>query len=154
MKRSTLVILLEWGTLLSAFGLIGTVMLQIISRKFFVTAAPPWTEEVSRFFFIYTISFGAGLAQKEGYFVSMDYFYRKFNPGMKRIMDRIIATVSAALFLIMTIYSVQFFILGLSETSPSLGFPMSLAFASMFIMSGTVLFYLVKDVINSIKPEN
>ncbi|MCP4312868.1 MAG: TRAP transporter small permease, partial [Bacteroidetes bacterium] len=75
MKKSKLVSLLEWCTIICAIGLIFTVLLQIVSRKLFVNIAPPWTEEISRFFFIYTISFGAGLAQKEGYFVSMDYFY-------------------------------------------------------------------------------
>lgn len=153
MKRTTLVVVLEWGTILSAFGLVFTVLLQIVTRRFFVTVAPPWTEEVSRFFFIYTISFGAGLAQREDYFVSMDYFYRKLNPKMKWIIDLIISSISASLFLIMSIYSISFIQLGLQETSPSLGIPMSIAFASMLIMSGTVLFYLLKQLINDIKSE-
>ena len=121
MNRNRLVIILEWGTIFSAFGLIFTVILQILSRRFFVALAPPWTEEVSRFFFIYTISFGAGLAQKENYMVSMDYFYRKFSPRMRRILDLMISSVSAVLFLIMSVYSVHFIVLGLEETSPSLG---------------------------------
>lgn len=154
MKHSKLVIFLEWGTIICAFGLIFTVILQIISRRLFVDAAPPWTEEISRFFFIYTISFGAGLAQREGYFVSMDYFYRKFSARMRWVLDLIISSVSAALFLVMTVYSIQFIVLGLSETSPSIGLPMSLAFASMFIMSGTVFIYLIKELIQSIKSGN
>lgn len=151
MKRPGLVIILEWGTIISAFGLIFTVLLQIVTRRFFVSVAPPWTEEVSRFFFIYAISFGAGLAQREGYFVSMDYFYRKFNAKMKWIIDLLISSVSAALFLIMAVYSLYFISLGLEETSPGLGIPMAIAFASMFIMRGTVLFYLLKQLIHDIK---
>jgi TRAP-type C4-dicarboxylate transport system permease small subunit len=151
MKRTRLVIILEWGTIISAFGLIITVLLQIITRRFFVAVAPPWTEEVSRFFFIYTISFGAGLAQREGYFVSMDYFYRKFNAKMKWVLDLIISSISAALFLIMAVFSINFIVLGMSETSPSIGLPMSLAFASMFIMSGTVFYFLLKQLVHSIK---
>jgi TRAP-type C4-dicarboxylate transport system permease small subunit len=151
MKRTRLVIILEWGTIISAFGLIVTVLLQIVTRRFFVDAAPPWTEEVSRFFFIYTISFGAGLAQREGYFVSMDYFYRKFNAKMKWVLDLIISSISAALFLIMAVFSINFIVLGMSETSPSIGLPMSLAFASMFIMSGTVFYFLLKQLVHSIK---
>ena len=150
-KPNIIVRILEFGTIISAFALIFTVILQIVTRRFFTDIAPSWTEEASRFFFIYTISFGAGLAQREGYFVSMDYFYRKFNARIRRILDLIITSVSATLFLVMTVYSVHFIILGLSETSPSVGLPMSLAFASMFIMSGMVFFYLLKELIHSIK---
>jgi len=153
MKRSKLVTVLEWGTIISASGLIFTVLLQIISRRFFVALAPPWTEEVSRFFFIYSISFGAGLAQRENYFVSMDYFYRKFSARIRWIIDLIISSVSAILFLVMTLYSIQFIVLGLEETSPSLGLPMSIAFTSMLVLSGMVLFYLVKQIIHGIKSD-
>jgi TRAP-type C4-dicarboxylate transport system permease small subunit len=156
MKKSPnkLVVILEWGTLFSACGLIFTVLLQIITRRFFVFVAPPWTEEVSRFFFIYTISFGAGLAQRDNYFVSMDFFYRKFNTKTKWIIDLISTSISAVLFLVMSVYSIQFIVLGMAETSPSLGYPMSIAFASMLIMSGTVSFFLLKQLIHSIKSEN
>ena len=152
-SRNKLVVILEWGTIISALGLIFTVLIQIVTRRFFVAIAPPWTEEISRFFFIYTISFGAGLAQRENYFVSMDYFYRKFNDRVRRIIDIIISFITAALFLVMTVYSINFIVLGLEETSPSIGLPMSIAFASMLIMSGTVFFYIVKQLIHSIKAE-
>ena len=153
-SRTKLVIALEWGTIISAFGLIFTVILQIVTRRFFTDIAPPWTEEISRFFFIYTISFGAGLAQREGYFVSMDYFYRKFNPTIRRIIDFIISLVSIILFLVMTIFSIHFIVLGLEETSPSLGIPMSIAFASMLIMSGSVLYYLLIQLFQSLKSKS
>lgn len=150
-KKTILVSILEWGTIISAFGLIFTVLLQIVTRRLFVAIAPSWTEEASRFFFIYTISFGAGLAQREGYFVSMDYFYRKFNDRIRWIIDLVISVVTGILFLVMFIYSIRFFILGLDETSPGLSFTMSIAFASMLVMSGTILYYILSQLMNSIK---
>lgn len=139
---------LEWGTLAGATGLILTVVLQIVSRRFFSESAPSWTEEASRFFFIYAISFATGLAQKEGYFVSMDYVYRKFNSKIRRILDLFIASFSIILFGVMVIFSIQFILLGMAETSPGLGLPMSIAFASMFIMSGSILYFLLKQLIH------
>jgi TRAP-type C4-dicarboxylate transport system permease small subunit len=144
---------LEWGTIISAFGLIFTVILQIITRRFFVDIVLSWTEEASRFFFIYTISFGSGLAQKEGYFVSMDYFYRKFNPKMKRIIDLIISLSTIILFLLMSVFSVYFIVLGMGETSPSIGLPMSIAFTSMLIMSGSVLYFSLIEFIHNFRIE-
>ena len=146
--------LLEWGTLFSAFGLIFTVILQIVTRRFFVDIAPAWTEEASRFFFIYAISFAAGLAQKEGYYVSMDYFYRKFNNSLKRILDLVITSLSMILFLLMSVFSIHFILLGAVETSPGLGLPMSLAFVSMLILSGSILYYLFIQLIDQIRTVN
>ncbi len=150
-KRNIIVKLLEWGTIISAFGLISTVVLQIVTRRFFVDFAPSWTEEASRYFFIYAISFGAGLAQKEYYFVSMDYFYQKFNPKIKKLVDLLISLSSIILFLLMSIFSIYFILLGALETSPSLGLPMSIAFTSMLIMSGSILYYLLIQLIYYIK---
>lgn len=153
-KRSIIVIFLEWGTVVSALGLIGTVVLQIVTRRFFVDFAPSWTEEASRFFFIYAISFGAGLAQKEGYFISMDYFYNIFNPKMRGVLDLLISVSSIVLFLLVSIFSIFFIRLGTIETSPSLGLPMSIAFTSMFIMSASVLYFLVVQLYDKIKTAN
>lgn len=150
-ERLIITRLLEWGTVISALALIGTVILQIITRRFFVALAPSWTEEASRFFFIYTISFGAGLAQREGYFVSMDFFYRKFNAKLKWIIDLLILFISAILFLVMAVYSVSFIGLGLIESSPGLGLPMSVAFASMLLLSLTVLYYLMIQLVQHLK---
>jgi TRAP-type C4-dicarboxylate transport system permease small subunit len=152
-KRNLITIFLEWGTVISAFGLIGTVILQIVTRRFFVDLAPSWTEEASRFFFIYAISFGAGLAQKEGYFISMDYFYNKFNPKVRTALDLIISVITIILFLLMSIFSISFILLGTVETSPGLGFPMSIAFTSMLIMSGSVLYFLGVQLYDKIKTE-
>ena len=149
--RQIITNILEWGTIISAFALIFTVILQIVTRRFFVAIAPSWTEEASRFFFIYTISFGAGLAQREGYFVSMDYFYRKFNDKIKWIIDLLISSISAILFLVMSVYSISLIVLGLTETSPGLNLPMSVAFVSMLIMSGSVFYYLLRELIYHIK---
>ena len=91
------------------------------------------------------------MAQKEGYNISMDYFYRSFNPRMKGIIDLIISLVSAVLFLLMSAYSVYFIILGMVETSPSLGLPMSIAFASMLIMSGSVFYFLLIELVHNFR---
>jgi TRAP-type C4-dicarboxylate transport system permease small subunit len=151
MRNKIMTRFLETGTLVGAAGLIGTVILQIVSRRFFTENAPSWTEEASRFFFIYAISFAAGLAQREGYFVSMDYVYRKFNERIKKWLDLIIVSFSFVLFLVMGIFSIQFILLGTTETSPGLELPMSIAFTSMFIMSGSILYYLVIQLNQSIR---
>ena len=66
--------ILKIGTLVSTIGLIGTVSLQIFAR-FFLASDPSWTEEASRLFFIYAVSFASGIALKNNSYVGLDLFY-------------------------------------------------------------------------------
>jgi TRAP-type C4-dicarboxylate transport system permease small subunit len=52
---------------------------------------------------------------------------------------------------LMSVFSIFFIVLGTAETSPSLGLPMSIAFASMLIMSGSILYYLLVELIHNIR---
>ena len=129
--------ILKFGTLLSTWGLILTVLLQIICR-FTPFNTPPWTEEASRILFIYAMSFAAGLAMKNEFYVHLDMFYNRFPERFKTVLNLAIPIVTLVLFLVMAIYSVKFILLGIPEKSPSMGFNMGIAFFSMFIMSTSI----------------
>lgn len=141
---------LKIGTLLSTTGLILTVSLQIFAR-FFLANAPSWTEEASRLFFIYAISFAAGLALKTNYYVHLDMFYNSFPSKVRKAIDFMVPVITFLLFAVMIIYTVQLIILGLPEKSPSLGFPMAFAFFSMFILSASICFYAWGHIIRQLK---
>lgn len=131
---------LKYGTLLSTYGLIATVLLQIFAR-FFLQNAPAWTEEASRLFFIYAISFAAGLAFKHHYFVHLDLFYDLLPPVAQRLLSILIPLLTLVLFAIIAIYAVPFMIQGYRETSPSMKIRMSTAFCSLFIMGASISYF-------------
>ena len=137
--------ILKFGVLFSTWGLIATVLLQIFCR-FTPIDTPSWTEEASRLFFIYAMSFGAGLAMKNEYYVHLDMFYSRFPVKMQRVLMQIIPIVVLFLFVLMGIYSIQFVMLGIPETSPGMSFNMGAAFLSMFIMSTSISYYLWKKI--------
>jgi len=137
--------LLGIGTLLSTIGFIGSTVIQIFAR-FFLASAPGWTEEASRLFFIYAMSFAAGLALHDKYYVELDVFYRKFSKKIKYIIDLFIQICTVLLFAIMGFYSLQYIQLGSTETSPSMRIPMSFAFVSILIMSVTVVIYALVEI--------
>jgi TRAP-type C4-dicarboxylate transport system permease small subunit len=139
--------LLATGTLLSTIGFIGSAVIQIFAR-FFLASAPSWTEEASRLFFIYAMSFAAGLALHEKYFVELDVFYRKFPKKIQYVIDMLIQLSTVLLFAVMGFYSVEYIRLGSIETSPSLKIPMSFAFISILIMSVTVVIYAAIEIKN------
>ena len=142
--------ILKIGTLLSTWGLILTVLLQIICR-FTPFNTPPWTEEASRIFFIYAMSFAAGLAMKNEFYVHLDMFYNRFPERLKKVLNLAIPIVTLLLFLVMAIYSIKFILLGIPEKSPSMGFNMGMAFFSMLIMSTSISYYLWKKIIKTLK---
>ncbi len=138
--------------LISTTGFVGSTVIQIFAR-FFLASAPSWTEEASRLFFIYAISFASGLALRDKYFVELDVFYRKFSRKTQYFLDLIIQFSTVFLFAILGIYAVEYIQLGINETSPSLRIPMSFAFVSILIMSLTILIYAVLEIKQIIKKE-
>ncbi len=131
---------LKMGTLLSTTALILSVVVQIYAR-FFMESAPSWTEEASRLFFIYAICFASGLAYKQNYFVSLDLISSKLSTRANEKLTLFLTALVFLLFLVMMIYSIFYIKLGYIEKSPSLGFNMSISFASIFLMSLAIVFY-------------
>ena len=142
--------LLKMGTLLSTYGLLFTVLLQIICR-FTPMNTPAWTEEASRIFFIYAMSFASGLAMKNEFYVHLDMFYERFPERIKKTLNLAVPSITLILFVVMAVYAIKFIILGIPEKSPSMGFNMGIAFFSIFIMSTSIGYYLLIKIMKIIK---
>ncbi|MEM7379827.1 MAG: TRAP transporter small permease subunit [Bacteroidota bacterium] len=155
MKRTAKIIgrFLKFGTLLSTAGFIGATLIQIYAR-FFLETAPSWTEEAARFFFVYAVSFAAGLAMKHHYYVQFDLVYRRMGPKQQRLVNLLVALFSLLLFLVLTFYAISFVIVGIPERSPSLGVPMAIAFTSMVIMGLAVSVFALFDILKLLSNQN
>ncbi|MEG3655887.1 TRAP transporter small permease subunit [Arenibacter palladensis] len=150
MLNKTIGRLLKMGTLLSTYGLLFTVLLQIICR-FTPINTPAWTEEASRIFFIYAMSFASGLAMKNEFYVHLDMFYERFPESIKKTLNLAVPSITLILFVVMDIYAIKFVILGIPEKSPSMGFNMGIAFFSIFIMSTSISYYLLRKIMKIMK---
>ncbi|NND05402.1 MAG: TRAP transporter small permease [Saprospiraceae bacterium] len=140
----------KYGTLISCYLLIGSVLLQIYAR-FFMANTPPWTEEASRIFFIYTIAFASGLAVKSDYYVHLDLIFTKLSETAQHRLLLLVHLITALMFLVMFLYSFQLIDLGFREKSTSMDIPMAVAFVSILIMSGSVAYYTLLEVDRDIK---
>ncbi len=135
---------LKYGTLLSTYGLLGSVLLQIFAR-FFLTSAPSWTEEASRLFFIYATAFAGGLAVKSNEYVYLDIIYEKLSSVWKKILSILVQLLTFLLFGLMAFYSLKFVQLGWTEKAPAMRVSMSIAFFSMFILSISICYFTWRD---------
>ncbi|MEM9888179.1 MAG: TRAP transporter small permease [Bacteroidota bacterium] len=132
--------LLKYGTLLSTYGLLASVLLQIFAR-FFLPNTPPWTEEASRLFFIYAIAFSGGLAVQSKEYVALDVVYERFSTEWKRWILMAVQACTLLLFGLMAIYALKFTKLGLPETAPAMKISMSIAFFSMFVLAFFICYF-------------
>jgi len=138
--------LLKYGTLIGTLGFVLTTIFQIYGR-FFIEKPPSWTEEASRFFFIYATSFAAGLAMKDKSYVFFDGLFNKLSSSIKLKIEIISNIVTLILFLLIAFYSVHFLLLGIPENSPSIGLPMAVAFSSILVMGISISYYAFLDLL-------
>lgn len=124
---------LRAGIILSTLGLILSVLIQIYGR-FFLAASPPWTEEASRLFFIYTVAFGAAPALEDGYFVFLDLLRDRLSAAWARRLEVLVSFSIIFLCGTMAIYALQFVLMGYAEKSPGMHIRMAFAFFSMFLL--------------------
>lgn len=135
-------IILKQGTLLSTLGFVACILIQIFARLFLATA-PSWTEEAARVFFVIAIGCSAGLALRSGEYVNFDFFYQRMNERWQQRVAFFIDLFTVMLFVVFTVYAVQFTLMGWAERSPSLKFPMAIPFAGMLILGFSLLVYAV-----------
>tara|TARA_B100000575_G_C23105752_1_gene638236 strand:- start:916 stop:1383 length:468 start_codon:yes stop_codon:yes gene_type:complete len=141
---------LKYGTLLTSWGFVMTVSLQIFAR-FFLSNVPPWTEEASRILFIYAIAFSSGLAYRGNYFVFLEAFYASFSDILKKKIDLISPILSLVLFGFCGFYSLSMLEMGLDEYSPTLHILMIIPFLSILILSLSISYYSLTAFLKKIK---
>lgn len=64
-------------------GFIGAVLVQIISRTF-LPKSPNWTEEASRYLFIFMVAFAGNTAVATDEYVGVDLLTARFSPSVQK----------------------------------------------------------------------
>lgn len=140
---------LELCSVLCVITLIGVVIIQVFSR-FFLPRTPQWTEELTRFLFIGTVAFAAGIAVRDKGFVNVDTLVELLPAKTKFIIGILMKLVTITLMLIIIQYAIPFIRLGQRQLSSSLLIPMSIPFSMTFISPFFVAVYTGIDVITEI----
>lgn len=142
--------ILEGGTLVSFVALIAVVFLQVFAR-FALPKTPHWTEEASRIFFIYTVCFAGGLAVRDKAYVNVDLILVRFRGRIRAFLQLLLDGMVAAFMTVVLFYSIPFVKIGMIQKSAALGVTMSYLFASMLLLSGSVILYTLYDIARDFK---
>ncbi|WP_418964460.1 TRAP transporter small permease [Cetobacterium sp.] len=140
MKKDYIEKTLEYMVIISFLTLILVVFLQVFSR-FFLPKAPSWTEELSRFLFIYSIMTAAPIALKRNEFVRVDILLVKLNKKVQHIFEIITYCLLNIFFLIIAYEGFTFGNLGVKQTSPAMGIPMYLSYGTVCYSGIFLLIY-------------
>jgi TRAP-type transport system small permease protein len=137
---------LEAATILSFLGVIVVVLIQILSRYLPYTAV--WTEELTRFLFIYAISFGAPLALKNKEFISVDILTGLLPQKVQEYYEAFIYLVVVVLSFVIAYHGYTFIEVGKGQTSATMAVDMSVIHASIAISFVFIAIYAIFHVIN------
>ena len=138
------------GSVLSMFMLVGVVLLQVFARVA-LPQVPAWTEEASRFFFIWAVGFAAGPAVREQAYVDVDSFTLHL-PGKVQLWLAILLDTILALFSgVMAYESTKLTIAVEGQTSAALIWPMKVFYAAIWLQTSMLTLYLARSVVRMIR---
>lgn len=145
--------ILSFITVCLYMAMILVVLLQIGAR-YIPSLTLSWTEELTRFIFIFIICLGAPLSLKYNSFADVDLVYEKFPLKVKKICYFLIFAL-IALFNIVVIFSgYKFVVLGKRSVSPALHWPMFIHHSSVFLLGIFSLFYSTLKIIKLFKDSD
>jgi TRAP-type C4-dicarboxylate transport system permease small subunit len=125
---------------LALLGIAATVLLQIAGRLF-LPFSPAWTEELSRYLFVYMVALSSGAVIHKNRHVNVELFHHCLGPrgraGYQALVCLLIGTFAA----IVLPYAWQYAQNGMWQTSPTLKVSMLYIFFSTVVLFALVLVY-------------
>lgn len=118
----------------------GTVLLQI-SARLFLPFSLSWTEELSRYLFIYMVALSVGVVLRKHRNVSVELFHHLLGPRGRAAYQALICLLIAGFAWLVLPYAWQYAQNGAWQTSPTLKIPMLYIFFSTVMVFGLLLVY-------------
>lgn len=140
-------------TVILYMAMIIVVLMQIAAR-YMPSLTLSWTEELTRFIFVFIIALGAPLSLKYNAFADVDLIYEKFPKNAKKICI-FIDFLLISIFLGIVIYSGYLFTtLGGRSVSPAMRWPMFIHHSTILFFGIFSLFYSVLKLIDFLKDSD
>jgi TRAP-type C4-dicarboxylate transport system permease small subunit len=138
------------GSVLNMFMLVGVVLLQVFARVA-LPQVPAWTEEASRFFFMWAVGFAAGPAVREQAYVDVDSFTvhlpQKAQIWLAILLDAILMFFCG----VMAYEATKLTIAVEGQTSAALIWPMKVFYAAIGLQTIMLTLYLARSVARMIQ---
>ena len=124
-----------------------TTGLQVVFR---VIVAHPlyWSEEVSRYAFVWAVFIGSAITVKGQAHIAVDYLVGFFPQRIRTVLQYVVPTI-VAIFLV-TVISQSFRVVrvNMRQTSPAIGIPMGYVYLAIPVGCALMLFYTIINTLN------
>lgn len=130
----TISLVLKMLTVLFLTALIVVVMIQVIGR--YSPLSFVWTEELSRFLFIFAVSFAAPIAMEKREYVRVDVLLELLPDKIRKYYDAAIYLLIAIFLCYIIPFAYKFTMIGQGQTSSTMAISMP------FIFSSTIITYV------------
>lgn len=136
---------IDWTTI-GLMAVLASVVFVAVITRYFLNFPLAWSEEVSRYSFIWATFLGAVICLREGAHLSVDLLVQRFSPAHQRRIE-IAGRVLTAVLLGFVLYSgIQVTQVTHAQQSPALGLPMSGVYAAVPVGAALMLLELVAAV--------
>ena len=136
--------LLTWLMAATVAILIVPVTLQIVSRYTALIPAWIWTEELSRFLFIWMIMLGSMVGVREGTHFIVDV-WPELKPRSAAVLQIVTNVFVLAFALVFVVWGVQFVRFGWNQSSELAELPMTFIFIAWPLSGATWILFLAES---------
>lgn len=102
-----------------------------------------WSEELSRYCFVWIVFVGAAIAMKQGAHIGVDYFVKKLPSRFKNYLKIAINILIISFLFIIINQSILVVIVNMSQHSPAIGIPMGLIYLAIPVGLSLMLGYMI-----------
>ena len=131
-------------------ALLLVILLQIFGRTF-MKNPPPWTEEMSRFIFLWYCFLGCAVTLRAKQHLGLDYFYHKFSPGFRKAVDIVIQLLTMAFGLYCAFYGTKLLEIVHKRVAPITRLSMRWFYLVLPIMGVLFVLLVLENLIDLIK---
>lgn len=135
---------------LSGVALLLVILLQIFGRSFLKTP-PPWTEEMSRFIFLWYCFLGCAVTLRNKQHLGLDYFYNKFSPSVRRVIDIVIQILTLVFGLYVAYYGTTLLDVVRKRVAPITRLSMRWFYLVLPIMGALFVLLAIENLIDIFK---
>lgn len=130
------------------------VSYQVFSR--YVDFVPPylWTEEASRFCFIWTVLLGAAIAVREGTHFTIDVLPQDMPAWLQRTVEVMVLLLVAVIALVMIFGGLRFAEVGWGRISTTSGIRLAWVYAAIPVSGFSILLFVVEQLVDVFRGEH
>lgn len=139
------------GILAILFAIMVIALFYQIIMRFIFQSANTWSEELTRYSFIWMAMLGSSIATRRSRNMDVDFLVNLMPKTLKIINSFITKSLIIAFIMVIIIYGINLVGITLKQLSPGLRLPMAYMYASIPTGGILMLIFTIEIIINDIK---